>query len=114
MKFSILQSCKHTLKFLKDLGYKTFDRWISEEYDNIDDENERKIRDLLRIIATEDNDEFDSKGNLTLKNAAQYLSYKPAGKKKDVDEMRYYESVAKIAKPYMEYEIKQHKSYKDK
>jgi len=69
---------------------------------------------LAQQIEFSDDDEFDAKGNLTLKNAAQYLSYKPAGKKKEVDEMRYYESVAKIAKPFMEYEVKQHKSYKDK
>lgn len=69
---------------------------------------------LAQQIEFSDDDEFDEKGNLTLKNAAQYLSYKPAGKKKDVDEMRYYESVARIAKPYMEYEVKGHKSYKDK
>jgi len=33
---------KDNLKFLKSLGYKTFDKWIDESYDMIEDENERR------------------------------------------------------------------------
>ena len=31
----------HTLSALKNLGYKTFDTWIDESYDSIEDEVER-------------------------------------------------------------------------
>ena len=33
----------HTLKKLKQLGYKTFDKWIDESYDNEPDRNVRSI-----------------------------------------------------------------------
>ena len=35
----IMVGNKNNLKFLKDLGYKTFDKWIDESYDDIEDEN---------------------------------------------------------------------------
>jgi len=43
---------KHSLKFLKTLGYKTFDKWIDENYDEIEDENERRgaiIKELKKF-----------------------------------------------------------------
>lgn len=43
---------KHSLKFLKTLGYKTFDKWINENYDEIEDENERRgaiIKELKKF-----------------------------------------------------------------
>jgi hypothetical protein len=43
---------KHSLKFLKSLGYKTFDKWIDENYDEIEDENERRgaiIKELKKF-----------------------------------------------------------------
>jgi hypothetical protein len=45
----IMLGCKHTLKFLKDLGYKTFDKWINEEYDNIEDDNDRRNAILVEL-----------------------------------------------------------------
>lgn len=48
----IMVGNKHNLKFLKDLGYKTFDRWIDETYDDIEDENERRgaiMKELKRL-----------------------------------------------------------------
>jgi hypothetical protein len=37
----LLYGNKHSLKFLKELGYKTFDKWIDESYDNEPDRNMR-------------------------------------------------------------------------
>ena len=38
----IILGNKDSLKYLKSLGYKTFDKWIDESYDDILDENERR------------------------------------------------------------------------
>lgn len=35
---------KHTLSYLKSLGYKTFDKWIDESYDDIDDHEMRCVK----------------------------------------------------------------------
>jgi len=48
----IMLGNKNNLKFLKDLGYKTFDKWIDESYDNIDDEYERRaaiVKELKKL-----------------------------------------------------------------
>jgi hypothetical protein len=37
----ILVSCRHSLKYLKKLGYKTFHPYINEEYDEIENHEER-------------------------------------------------------------------------
>lgn len=48
----------HTLKKLKELGYKTFDKWWDEDYDNETDINERfnKIVNILEQISEWDMD----------------------------------------------------------
>jgi hypothetical protein len=42
----ILLACAHNLKYLKSYGFKTFDQWIDESYDDIEDDYER----LLAVI----------------------------------------------------------------
>jgi hypothetical protein len=37
----ILIGCAHNLDYLKSYGFKTFDRWWNEDYDNIEDDIER-------------------------------------------------------------------------
>lgn len=37
----ILVGCAHNLEYLKSYGFKTFDRWWDESYDNIEDDIER-------------------------------------------------------------------------
>jgi hypothetical protein len=51
---------KGTLKYLKELGYKTFDRWIDESYDDIDDRELRcsKIVSELKKFSTKTTDEL--------------------------------------------------------
>ena len=48
----------HTLKKLKELGYKTFDKWWDESYDNEIDTNKRfdKIVNILEHISESDMD----------------------------------------------------------
>lgn len=48
----------HSLKKLKELGYKTFDKWWDESYDNETDTNKRfdKIVNVLEIISNWDMD----------------------------------------------------------
>ena len=40
---------KGTLNYLKSLGYKTFDKWIDESYDNIDDSDERCVKIVTEL-----------------------------------------------------------------
>lgn len=51
---------KGTLKYLKELGYKTFNRWIDESYDDIDDRELRcsKIVSELKKFSTKTTDEL--------------------------------------------------------
>jgi hypothetical protein len=51
---------KGTLKYLKELGYKTFDKWIDESYDDIDDRELRccKIVSELSKFSDMSNDEL--------------------------------------------------------
>ena len=42
----ILLGCAHNLKYLKRYGFKTFDRWIDESYDDIEDDYQR----LLAVV----------------------------------------------------------------
>jgi hypothetical protein len=44
----IMVGAAKTLASLKILGYQTFDRWWSEDYDNINDPNER-MQEILRV-----------------------------------------------------------------
>ena len=56
----IMVGAARTLASLKLMGYQTFDRWWSEEYDNIYDPNER-MREILRVceeIGTWDNEKI--------------------------------------------------------
>lgn len=46
----IILGNKHTLKFLKSLGYKTFDKWIDESYDDIEDEENRRNA-IIKILS---------------------------------------------------------------
>ena len=47
---------KHSLKELKKLGYKTFDKWIDESYDEMDDcrRFEKIVDNLKKIVSIED------------------------------------------------------------
>jgi hypothetical protein len=47
---------KHSLKELKKLGYKTFDKWIDESYDEMDDcaRFEKIIDNLKKIVSIKD------------------------------------------------------------
>ena len=49
-----------SLKVLKDKGYKTFDKWWSEEYDNIINNNERikVICELYKQMSNWSHDEW--------------------------------------------------------
>ena len=40
---------KNSLKYLKSLGYKTFDKWWDESYDNFDDIYDRTYQAFLII-----------------------------------------------------------------
>jgi hypothetical protein len=45
----IIMCHQHTLKLLKDCGYRTFSPWINESYDDIEDYQERKLAILNEI-----------------------------------------------------------------
>jgi len=45
----IILGNKGTLKFLKSIGYKTFDKWFNEDYDNDNDETIR-INKIIKIL----------------------------------------------------------------
>jgi len=49
-----------TLKKLREMGYKTFDKWIDESYDEIVDVNERisKISEILLDLGEKSIDEL--------------------------------------------------------
>jgi hypothetical protein len=40
---------KGTLNYLKSLGYKTFDKWIDETYDEIEDSDQRCVRIVMEL-----------------------------------------------------------------
>ncbi len=48
----IIVSCQHSLKKLKELGFKTFDKWWDESYDEIENDYERldKIAEIVTQI----------------------------------------------------------------
>jgi nucleoside-diphosphate-sugar epimerase len=50
----------HTLKYLKKLGFKTFDKWWNEDYDNDTDVNVRiqKVADILALLENKSIDEL--------------------------------------------------------
>lgn len=49
----IMVGAPYSLKHVKDMGFKTFDRWWDESYDQINDHEERllKIADILKSIS---------------------------------------------------------------
>ncbi len=61
----VLVTRPHTLKILKKLGYKTFEGIINEEYDQIEDDNDR----MLAIV-----EEVDRLCNLTGADLTDFLS----------------------------------------
>jgi hypothetical protein len=46
--FMVLGS-KGTLNYLKSLGYKTFDKWVDESYDDIDDSDDRCVKIVTEL-----------------------------------------------------------------
>jgi hypothetical protein len=56
----VLVAPAHTLRYVKQLGFKTFDKWWSEEYDNIDDHVDRMhaIFDVITYINSKPIDEL--------------------------------------------------------
>ena len=53
---------KGTLKYLKSLGYKTFDRWFNEDYDDEQNETIRinKIIEILKSYSQKSNEELNN------------------------------------------------------
>ena len=45
----IMMSTPYTLQKLNELGFKTFDKWWSEEYDLIED-NSSRLLEVLKVI----------------------------------------------------------------
>ena len=45
----ILLGCAHNLKYLKGYGFKTFDNWIDESYDDIEDDYQRLLA-VIRVL----------------------------------------------------------------
>jgi len=58
----ILVGCAHNLEYLKSYGFKTFDKWWSEEYDNIEDDIERMhaIGDVIATICSKELAELEN------------------------------------------------------
>jgi hypothetical protein len=56
----ILLAPPKTLKLIKDLGFKTFDRWWDESYDDIENHHRRfeKVYELARYIISQDKDKL--------------------------------------------------------
>lgn len=56
----LLYGCQGSLAYLKSLGYKTFDKWIDESYDNEPERNKRcrMIVDELNKFSTKTTDEL--------------------------------------------------------
>jgi hypothetical protein len=52
----VLVGCAHNLSYLKSYGFKTFDRWWDESYDDIEDDIDRMhaIGQLLADICKND------------------------------------------------------------
>jgi hypothetical protein len=50
----ILYGNKDSLKYLKSIGYKTFDRWVDEGYDDEPDRNRRSIMVVNELKKFED------------------------------------------------------------
>jgi hypothetical protein len=45
----VLVGCAHNLKYLRSYGFKTFDRWIDESYDDIEDPIER-LQAVVKVL----------------------------------------------------------------
>jgi hypothetical protein len=56
----ILLGCAHNLRYLKSYGFKTFDRWIDESYDDIEDDHIRlkAVVDVLKSLEGKDKKEM--------------------------------------------------------
>ena len=59
----ILLGCANNLEYLKSYGFKTFDTWWDESYDNIQDPIERlkAVVDILENICNHDNNTLENK-----------------------------------------------------
>ena len=57
----VLASCRGSLEYLKSYGFQTFDRWWSEEYDNITDNDGRlkAIADVVNSIGQKSTNELE-------------------------------------------------------
>lgn len=65
----VLLGCPHNLEYLKRYGFKTFDRWWDESYDNISDPIER-IKAVVKII-----EDISNTSNEDLENMLQGMSH---------------------------------------
>jgi hypothetical protein len=45
----VIAGSPHCLKYLKELGFKTFDRWWDESYDQEED-HEKRILKILEVV----------------------------------------------------------------
>ncbi len=57
----ILLGCAHNLSYLKEYGFKTFDRWFDESYDNITDPIERlhKVCNVIEQLSAKSDHELE-------------------------------------------------------
>jgi hypothetical protein len=58
----LLLGCAHNLAYLKDYGFRTFDRWWDESYDSIEDPIERikAVSDIVKNLSSKSTDELTS------------------------------------------------------
>lgn len=58
----VLLGCAHNLEYIKQYGFKTFDNWWDESYDNIEDPIERikAVTKIVKDISSKTNDELKS------------------------------------------------------
>jgi hypothetical protein len=77
----VIVSCQHSLKKLKEFGFKTFDKWWDESYDNEEDDYERldKIKDVIIKINEYSIDDcykiYDEMKDILIHNANLYQKY---------------------------------------
>jgi hypothetical protein len=77
----IIVSCQNSLKKLKELGFKTFDKWWDESYDNI--ENDYKRLDEIKKVIMQINEYsitdcyriYDEMKDILIHNANLYQKY---------------------------------------
>ena len=86
---------------------------LEEEDKNLQEQYYDELADKIEFSEDE---EIDEKGGMTIKNAAQYLSYKPKKKGRQtggVDESRYFEAIARHP-PLLKNDLKQQTSYRER